>query len=147
MYQSPYRHFLIHFQAKQFTAEAQEEVMRRKLFLATAILLLSSSWMLAQSSPPSAQQPDKSQTSTSDQGAQTVEGCLSGAADTFVLTDPTGKTYELTGDTSMLAANVGHKVRLSGAAGNTGGGELITAKGPQATFGVKNVTSLSDTCK
>ena len=119
----------------------------RKLFLATGILLLWSSCVFAQSSSPSTQQPDKSQTSTSDQGAQTVEGCLSGTADTFVLTDATGKTYELTGDTSMLTPNVGHKVRLWGAAGNTGGGELITAKGPQATFGVKKVKSLSDTCK
>ena len=119
----------------------------RKLFLATAILLLSSSWAVAQSSSPSTQQPDKSQTSTSDQGAQTVEGCLSGAADTFVLTDANGKTYDLTGDTKMLQTNVGHRVRLSGAAGNTGGGELITAKGPQGTFGVKKVESLSATCK
>ena len=65
----------------------------------------------------------------------------------FVLTDANGKTYDLTGDTKMLESNIGHKVRLSGAAGNTGGGELITAKGPQGTFGVKKVESLSATCK
>lgn len=133
----------------------------RKLSLITAILLLSSTWVLAQnstpptdqypgSSSPSAQQPDKSQTgaqtATSDQGGQTVEGCLSGAADSFKLTDAMGKTYELTGDTSGLAENVGHQVRLWGNAGSSGGGEKISASGPQATFGVKKVKSLSATC-
>lgn len=119
----------------------------RKLFLTTAILLLSSSWVLAQSGSTSAQQPDKSQTSSADKGAQTIDGCLSGAADVFKLTDATGKTYELFGDTKGLAENVGHQVRLWGSVGSTGGGELITASGPQATFGVKKVKSLSDKCK
>ena len=134
----------------------------KKIGLITAILLLSSVWVLAQSSTspadqnpsgssPSAQQPDKSQTgaqtATSDKSAQTIEGCLSGSADTFTLTDDSGKTYELTGDTSQLKENVGHKVRISGSKGGTGGGELITAGGAQATFGVKKVESLSPTCK
>jgi hypothetical protein len=133
-----------------------------KLFLATAVLLLSSACALAQSStspdtkdssqyPDSssqtAQQPDKSKQSTADHGAQTIEGCLSGAADTFVLTDASGKTYELNGDTSQLNANVGHKVRLTGSLGNTGGGVTSSTNGPQAIFGVKKVKSLSDTCK
>jgi hypothetical protein len=126
----------------------------RKFSLITAILLLCSAWMVAQSSPPSAeqqpaspqaQQPDKSQTA-SDQAGQTVEGCLSGAANTFKLTDATGKTYELTGDTSGLNENVGHQVRLWGNAGSSGGGARISASGSQATFGVTKVTSISPTC-
>jgi hypothetical protein len=117
----------------------------RKLFLTTAVLLLSSCWMLAQSSSSPAQQPDKSQTATSDQG--TIEGCLSGAADTFKLTDATGKTYQLTGDTSGLNDNVGHQIRLWGNAGSSGGGEAISARGPQATFGVTRVKSLADKCQ
>ncbi|HEY6308876.1 MAG TPA: hypothetical protein VI488_20735 [Candidatus Angelobacter sp.] len=126
----------------------------RKFSLITTILLLCSSWVVAQNNPrpagqdptaPAAQQPDKSQ--TADQSGQTIEGCLSGAADTFKLTDATGKTYELTGDTSMLKDNVGHQVRLWGNAGSSGGGEKISAAGPQATFGVKKAKSLGDTCK
>ena len=123
----------------------------RKFSLITAILLLCSAWMVAQSNPPSAgqdpsaQQSDKSQ-AASDKAGQTVEGCLSGAADTFKLTDATGKTYELTGDTSGLKDNVGHQVRLSGNAGSSGGGEKISAAGAQATFGVTKVTSISPTC-
>jgi hypothetical protein len=124
----------------------------RKFSLITAILLLCSAWMVAQSSPPSAdpasqsaQQSDKSQ--ASDQSGQPIEGCLSGAADTFKLTDATGKTYELTGDTHGLAENVGHQVRLWGNAGSSGGGEKISASGAQATFGVTKVKSISPTCK
>jgi hypothetical protein len=117
----------------------------KKPFLMTAVLVLASSWALAQAA--ASQQPDKPQTAPSDRSGQTVEGCLSGAADTFVLTDASGYTYELTGDTRMLKENIGHKVRLHGYAGSSGGGEKITAQGPQRTFGVKNVESLSDTCK
>jgi hypothetical protein len=117
----------------------------RKHLLLPAILFLAVSWAIAQN--PAAQQPDKAKTATSGQMGQSVDGCLTGAADTFVLTDATGKTYELTGDTSGLKANVGHKVRIFGAAGSSGGGEKITAQGAQATFGVKSVESLSDTCK
>ncbi|HEY6307898.1 MAG TPA: hypothetical protein VI488_15715 [Candidatus Angelobacter sp.] len=120
----------------------------KKLFLTTAILLFSSPWVWAQSgSSPSAQQPDKSQTATSDQKGQTIEGCLSGAADTFKLTDATGKTYQLTGDTSGLAEDVGHQVRLWGNAGSSGGGEAGSDTGAQATFGVKKVKSISDKCQ
>lgn len=132
----------------------------QKLSLIAAILLLSV-WGVAQNTPSpsqnlasgavSAQQPDKSQagakTGTSDQSAQTIEGCLSGGADVFKLTDATGKTYELTGDTSGLAENVGHQVRLWGNAGTSGGGERTSAGGAQATFGVKKVKSLAPSCK
>ena len=129
-----------------------------KLSLGTAILLLSSAWMIAEISAPSTdqnptgssqatQQPEKSQTATKDKSAQAVEGCLSGGANVFTLTDATGKTYELLGDTSMLNDNVGHKVRLSGQVDNSGGGGRISAAGPQALFNVKKVESLSPTCK
>jgi len=128
-----------------------------KLSLGAAMLLLSSAWMVGQASTPptdqnptssaqSAQQPDQSQAPTSDKSAQSIEGCLSGAANVFRLTVASGKTYELTGDTSMLNDNVGHQVRLWGHAGNTGGGAEITAQGPQATFGVEKVESLSPAC-
>ncbi|MCU1254405.1 MAG: proteophosphoglycan 5 [Candidatus Angelobacter sp.] len=133
-----------------------------KLFLTATMLLLSSSWALAQSgtptttngdsqnsgsSSPSMQQPDESQNQKTSHGDQTVDGCLSGAAKTFVLTDASGKTYELRGETRELAANVGHQVRLWGNEDSTGGGARISASGNQATFGVKKVKSLSDTCK
>jgi hypothetical protein len=129
----------------------------KKLLLTSAILLLSSVWVLAQRNPQvvtqdqysgaQSQQPDKSQKSTSDKGEQTIEGCLSGAAHVYVLTDARGKTYELMDDAHQLDNNVGHQVRLWGSLGTTGGGNAISAGGPQAIFEVKKVQSLSDKCQ
>ena len=120
----------------------------KRLFLTTVILLISSSWATMQSSSPSGQQqPDKSQTPASDhKGQQSIEGCLSGAANTFTLTDATGKTYELLDHTSGLNENVGHKVRVWGYESSPGSSTRISASGPYL-FGVKSIESLSDTCK
>jgi hypothetical protein len=114
------------------------------------ILLLSSAWAFAQAGTSPAdqnqnQQPDKSQAAQSDHG-HTVEGCLTGAANTFTLTDAKGRTYKLTGDTKGLNENVGHKVRLYGEAGSSGPNPF-SVWGTQATFGVKKVESLASTCK
>jgi hypothetical protein len=122
-----------------------------KLSLAAVILLLSSAWMLAQvsaspadqnatSSLQATQQPDQSQTAT-------IEGCLSGNVDDFVLTDANGKTYELTGDTAQLTERVGHKVRVWGHADSVADAESMTAGGPHSAFGVQKVRSLSVACK
>jgi hypothetical protein len=121
------------------------------LSLGTAILLLSPAWTLAwvstpsvDSNPPtstqSAQQPGISQTSS-------IEGCLSGEVDAFVLTTANGKTYGITGDTTQLAGRIGHKVRLWGHADDATEAELINAGGPHAAFGVEKVQSLSSSCK
>ena len=130
----------------------------KRMFLTSAIVLLSSVWVLAQRNAQymtqgqyggaqSTQQPDKSQKSTSEKGQQTIEGCLSGAANEFVLTDATGRTYELLDDTHQLDNNVGHQVRLWGSVSPSGGGERSSTRGAQAIFGVKKVQSLSDKCK
>lgn len=122
-----------------------------KLSLGTAILLLSSAWTLAQVSTPrsdqnptgstqSTGQPDKSQTAT-------IEGCLSTIVDDFVLTDATGRTYELTGDTAQLTARVGNKVRVWGHADRPADAESTVAGGPHTAFGVEKVQSLSAACK
>ena len=119
----------------------------RKFFFATAIVLLSSSWALAQNSESSEQTPDKSQFASLEKHGKAVEGCLTGAgADTFTLINAKGRPYKLTGDTSGLKENVGHKVRLYGTAANSGY-DPTSIWGTQATFGVKKVESLADTCK
>ena len=122
-----------------------------KLSLGAVILLLSSAWTLARvSTPPTDQSPasstqsrqqhDKSQTAT-------IEGCLSGNVDAFVLTGANGKTYELTGDAAQLTGRVGHKVRVWGHADSATEAEFITAGGPHAAFAVEKVHSLSAACK
>ena len=132
----------------------------RKWSLITAILLLSSAWVVAQSNstPPtvpdnsqqypssSGQKPDTSQTSAppagTDKAAQSIEGCIGGAAGAFTLTDATGKTYQLGGDTSKLADHVGHQVQVTGS--QEGG--AAAAAGAPSTFNVKKVKMLAASC-
>jgi hypothetical protein len=146
----------------------------RKLSLVAAILLLSSAWVLAQSgtspssdqnpsstspsqtSPsstsPSAQQPaQQPDTSSSSAGANTVEGCVGGSAGNFTLTDASGKTYQLSGDTSKLADHVGHQVRITGdegagAAGAASSGATSGSAGGSNTLNVKKVKMISSSC-
>jgi len=170
----------------------------RKTFLITAILLLSAAWAVAQTSPstpqsttpdtssqqpttPStspSQQPDTSSTTTQTTTTQTtqtssnsstsIEGCLSGSAGNWTLTDQSGKTWQLAGDTSKLSDHVGHQVRLMGSdnsssasrssspsssspsssnpssgAGATGAG---SSSGSQPTFTVQKVKMISSAC-
>ena len=119
----------------------------KKFVFATAVVLLSSSWGLAQNNPsPEKTQDDKEQFAELEKHGKAVEGCLTGSADTFTLTNAKGRPYKLTGDTSGLKENVGHMVRLYGTAASSGYSPS-SIWGTQATFGVKKVESLSDKCK
>ena len=136
----------------------------RKLSLAAAILLLSSAWVLAQrpdtqnptNSAPSAsqpgQQPDNAQKQSgmSQTGGQAVEGCVSGSAGNFTLTDASGTTYQLAGDTSKVADHVGHQVQITGdqagGAGAPSSGAAGAAAGGSNTINVKKVKVISSSC-
>ena len=125
----------------------------RKAYLITAILLLSCAWVVAQSSQqyPSSQQPDTSQSSQTATGAQdkaahTVEGCVGGSAGSYTLTDASGKTYQLAGDTSKLADHVGHTVQISGTEESAGAGAASSAGGGGSTLNVKKVKMVSASC-
>src|SRR2546428_13291904 len=99
--------------------------MPKTLLLALA-LVFSTAWLQAQDQYPSSvsSQPSASQ-SSSDQmnstatganasGQTSVEGCLQGSNGNFILTDNSGTTYQLQGDTSKLNEHVGHEVRITG---------------------------------
>ncbi|HEY6273168.1 MAG TPA: DUF5818 domain-containing protein [Terriglobales bacterium] len=133
----------------------------RKLSLLAAVLLLSSAWVLAQNSTPPApdtqnpsstspsaqqpaQQPDTSQTASGDHAGQSVEGCIGGSAGNFTLTDASGKTYQLAGDTSKLGDHVGHEVRVTGDEA-AASGSAAAAGGP-TTLTVKKVKMISSSC-
>lgn len=138
----------------------------------------SSQQSTSPSSTSPSQQPDTSSTTTQTTTTQTtqtsndsstsIEGCLSGSAGNFTLTDQSGKTYQLAGDTSKLSDHVGHQVRLMGTdnsssasgssasgssspsssspssgAGATGAG---SSSGTQSTFTVNKVKMISSTC-
>ena len=53
-------------------------------------------------------------TQTSSDSGTSIEGCLNGSAGNWTLTDQSGKTWQLAGDTSKLSDHVGHQVRLTG---------------------------------
>jgi len=102
-------------------------------------------------------------TQTSSNSSTSIEGCLSGSAGNWTLTDQSGKTWQLAGDTSKLSDHVGHQIRLMGtdnsssasgssspsssnpssSAGATGAG---SASGTQSTFTVNKVKMISSTC-
>jgi hypothetical protein len=121
----------------------------RKACLLAAILLLSV-WAFAQTAPPAEQQSNPaqaaaSQGSAADRAGSTIEGCLAGSGGSFTLTDSSGKTYQLDGDTAKLAEHVGHTLRISGSQKSAGGDPQGSASA-QPTFTVKNVKMVSSSC-
>jgi len=114
------------------------------------------------SQQPSAPDTTSTQTTTtqtketSTESGTGIEGCLSGSAGNFTLTDQSGKTWQLAGDTSKLSDHVGHQVRLTGtdtsasAAGGPSSGATATgagaAAGSQSTFNVTKVKMISSSC-
>lgn len=128
----------------------------RKWSLITAILLLSSAWIVAQSgsmqqptgsaqsNQPTSQQPDATQQKEpmgADHGSKSIEGCITSVAGGFALTDNSGKTYQLTGDTSQVQA--GQYDRITGTEDTSG---AAASGGAPSTFTVKKVKVVSTTC-
>ncbi|HEY1272186.1 MAG TPA: DUF5818 domain-containing protein [Terriglobales bacterium] len=71
--------------------------------------------------------------STSSSGSShTVQGCLSGSDGSFMLTDQSGTTYRLTGDTSKLSEHVGHEVKITG---TTSAGPAASGSSPSSSAG------------
>ncbi|MGZ4826320.1 MAG: DUF5818 domain-containing protein, partial [Terriglobales bacterium] len=87
----------------------------KKITFATLILLLCSVWVFAQQNYPSEQK-----SAASSSGATTVQGCLNRSDSGYTLTDKSGTTYQLTGDTSKLSAHVGHEVQIKGVKSESG---------------------------
>ncbi|HKV82848.1 MAG TPA: hypothetical protein VJP02_32165 [Candidatus Sulfotelmatobacter sp.] len=130
----------------------------RQIFLLLSILLLGLSWAVAQDattqgSTSSAPSSNSGQTSrTGDGGQMTVEGCLSGSNGNFTLTDKSGTSYQLTGDTAKLTEHVGHEIKVTGTSASAGAGASGSTE-PSGTAGagqalqVTSVKHISKTCK
>lgn len=84
--------------------------MRKALLF--PIFLLCVSWGFAQTYPSQSSGQSTTQSSTGNQ--TTVQGCLSGSNGNYTLTDTSGTTYQLSGDTSKLSDHVGHKMQITG---------------------------------
>jgi hypothetical protein len=112
-------------------------------------LLASTAWVQAQSQYP---QASSSQSGAAASGQTTVEGCLQGSDGNYTLTDKSGTTYQLQGDTSKLSAHVAHEVQITGSTKSASTGtspttDTATSATQQPTLTVKNVKHISKTCK
>lgn len=130
--------------------------MSKTLMLALA-LLLSAAWLQAQEQYPQTGSSEKGATAS---GETTVQGCLQGSDGNYTLTDNSGTTYQLRGDTSKLSAHVGHEVQIKGttsgasaASSSAGAGATNpttgtpTAGTQQSTLTVQGMRHISETCK
>jgi uncharacterized protein involved in copper resistance len=120
-----------------------------KTFLLALTLLASIGWIQAQDQTPQAAQPASGQSSA----GQTVEGCLQGSNGTFTLTDASGTTYQLQGDTAKLTEHVGHEVQITGSNSGAASPSPSSTATPsssganQQTLTVEKVKHVSKTCK
>ncbi len=133
--------------------------MIQKLMLGLT-LLFATTWLLAQDSSsqtaPSTSAPSaasSSQSGMSGSSAQTsVEGCLQSSSGSYTLTDKSGTTYQLSGDTSKLAEHVGHEVQITGTTSGDAAGAASSGSGSAGSAGgqmltVEKVKHVSKTCK
>ena len=114
----------------------------KRILLLSSILLLSAVWAVAQYG---SQQPSASSQNSSDASKTTIEGCLAGSVGNYSLTDKSGNTYQLTGDTAKLQAHVGHTVQVTGtpnaSSGSATGSQSGSMSGPADASPALNVTS------
>lgn len=102
-------------------------------------LLLCTGWMLAQEGGMGKGQMGK-------EGGQTkVEGCLQKSDTGFTLTDSSGKTYDLQGETSKLSDHVGHEVMITGTSSSAGSSMSNSQSG--SVLQVTSMKHISKTCK
>ena len=114
-----------------------------KIVVLAVALLASTAWLQAQQYPP-----DTPKQTGSSQNK--VEGCLQGSDGNFTLTDSSGTTYQLQGDTSKLTEHVGHEVQITGStSGGTGDSANSASAGAasQPSLNVKSIKHVSKTCK
>jgi Protein of unknown function (DUF5818) len=121
--------------------------MTRTLLLAFT-LICSAAWLLAQDQYGS--QSGSNQVGAAA-GQKTVQGCLQGSNGTYTLTDKSGTTYQLAGDTSKFSEHVGHEVKITGttasadATSSSMGSQAGGAQQPTLT--VQSMKHISKTCK
>lgn len=116
-----------------------------RILLLALTLLLSAAWLQAQD----ASQAGSSQTGTAASGQTTVQGCLQGSDGSYTLTDKSGTTYQLQGDTKKLSAHVGHEVQITGSTAGATSSAMGTQTGgtQQAALTVQSMKHVSKACQ
>ncbi len=84
-------------------------------------------------------------------GQTSVEGCLQNSNGNYTLTDDSGNTYQLQGDTAKFSEHVGHEVRItgttSGATAGSSGSDMSSGNSQaQPTLTVQRLKHISKTC-
>lgn len=116
--------------------------MRSLMSLASVFLLASASVMAQETGVPNNESGAPSYRTT-------IEGCLSGAIGNYTLTDYSGASYQLTGNSEQLKAHVGDTVRLSGVLTPISHVPLAMSEGTQTqpTLSVSSLQKISGVCK
>lgn len=122
--------------------------MKKTLLLSS--FLLCALYVVAQSFSSQSSTSSTALTSASEHQTH-VRGCLSGSSGNYTLTSKSGKTYQLSGDTSKLSEHVGHTVEITGtkASPSTGASaSTSSAAGTNTpeTLDVTSVKHISPTC-
>ena len=109
-----------------------------------SVLLLGTSWAAAQSYP--------SQGKAGNAGGQeTVKGCLSSTGGTYTLTDKSGKSFQLAGDTAKLTEHVGHEIKVTGnvSSASASSSDATTGQtgGGQPTLEVSSIKHIAKSCE
>jgi DNA polymerase III alpha subunit len=119
-----------------------------KMLTLALVLLVSAAWLQAQEQYP---QTGSSQSEATASGQITVQGCLQGSNGNYTLTDNSGTTYQLQGDTSKLSAHIGHEVQITGSTSSSSAASSSTstaaAGAQQPTLTVQKMKHISETCK
>lgn len=122
--------------------------------LLAVCLMLAASWAIAQDSPSQTNptQTGQSPTATANSGNQTtVQGCLSNSNGNYTLTDKSGNSFQLTGDTAKLTEHVGHQVKITGtmnaASASSGSGSDATGQAGASSQQVIEVSSVKHVAK
>ncbi len=125
----------------------------RHLLLLT-VLLLGSSWAVAQNNqsptpPDRTTNGEQPATPTNAGGDTTVQGCLSGSAGNYMLTDRNGTMYQLTGDTAKLSRHIGHEIKVTGSTSSRAaeGGNTTGTMGSKQALEVSSFKHISKTCQ
>jgi Protein of unknown function (DUF5818) len=118
-------------------------------YLLLSIVLLCAGWVVAQESAAQTNSPASGQTSSTNSGETTVQGCLSGSNGNYMLTDKNGTSYKLTGETAKLSEHVGHEIRVTGTAESATDAGAMGSESNKAShvLSVISMKHISKTCE
>lgn len=124
----------------------------RKTYLVSTLLLMFAISAAAQQGKP-ATQPTGSNAAQGQSGSpeqnapaakaeSTIQGCLAASGSSFTLTDKSGKTYQLEGESAKLNSHVGHELQLTG---TEAAGDAASSASP-SVFAVKKIKMMASSC-